>query len=224
MSRPLTPSVQPYRMPRHDELPGPVAPWELDPGRAAVVFHDMQEFFLRSFGDADSPRDALVENCVRVRDAARAGGLPIGYSAQPGSMTSEERGLLSAFWGPGMNRSAADRAIIAPLAPEPDDRVFTKWRYSAFHASDLESWLRENGRDQVVLCGVYAHIGVLATAVDAFSRDIETFLAADAVADFSEENHRLALEYAARNCAVVTTTAGVTRALDASRRATAARA
>jgi bifunctional isochorismate lyase/aryl carrier protein len=47
------------------------------------------------------------------------------------------------------------------------------------------------------------------TTCEAFSHDIETFLVADAVADFSADHHRMALEYAARSCAVVVTTDGV---------------
>jgi isochorismate hydrolase len=43
------------------------------------------------------------------------------------------------------------------------------------------------------------------TAVDAFTHDIETFVVADAVADFSAADHRLALDYAARRCSVVST-------------------
>jgi isochorismate hydrolase len=57
-----------------------------------------------------------------------------------------------------------------------------------------------------LICGVYGHVGVLMTAVDAFSNDIQPFLVADAVADFSAEFHRLALTYAAQRCAMVVTT------------------
>jgi hypothetical protein len=39
------------------------------------------------------------------------------------------------------------------------------------------------------VCGVFAHIGCLLTAADAFSLDFETFLLADAVADFSLSDH-----------------------------------
>ncbi|MNJ60933.1 putative isochorismatase [compost metagenome] len=69
--------------------------------------------------------------------------------------------------------------------------------------------MREAGRDQLIICGVYAHVGVLFTAVEAFTNDIQTFLVADAVSDFSEKYHRMALEYAAQRCAVVCTTEDV---------------
>ena len=65
--------------------------------------------------------------------------------------------------------------------------------------------MRRSGRDQLIVCGVYAHVGVLMTAVDAFTNDIQTFLVADAVADFSADYHRMALEYAAERCASVVT-------------------
>ncbi len=53
---------------------------------------------------------------------------------------------------------------------------------------------------------MYAHIVVLMTACDAWVQDVQAFVVADAVADFSEREHRMALERAAGRCAVVTTT------------------
>lgn len=84
--------------------------------------------------------------------------------------------------------------------------MLTKWRYSAFFRSDLLARMRDQGRDQLIVCGVYGHVGVLATALDAFTNDIESFLVADAVGDFSAAYHRLALDYAAARCSVVTST------------------
>jgi isochorismate hydrolase len=129
-------------------------------------------------------------------------------------MTSQQRGLLSAFWGLGMSVDLVDRQIVDPIAPGPADWLLTKWRYSAFFRSDLLHRLHAHQRDQLIICGVYAHVGVLMTAVEAFSNDIETFLVADGIADFSQESHWLALRYAARTCAVVSTAERILAALD----------
>jgi isochorismate hydrolase len=152
-------------------------------------------------------RDPLVRHCAQLRERCAELGVPVFYTAQPGGMTDEDRGLLKDFWGPGMRVDPVDRQIVTELAPRPGDQVLTKWRYSAFFRSDLLAQLRDRGLDQLIVCGVYAHVGVLATALEAFTNDIQSFL----VADFSADYHRLALDYAATRCSVVTTTEEVFR-------------
>ncbi|NSC25055.1 MULTISPECIES: isochorismatase family protein [Streptomyces] len=201
------PDIPAYPMPGEQDLPANTARWTVRPERAVLLVHDMQRYFLRPF--ADEQRRTLVGNVVLLRERCARLGVPVAFTAQPGSMTPEQRGLLRDFWGPGMRLDAADRDVVGELAPRPDDWLLTKWRYSAFFRSDLLARMRGAGRDQLVVCGVYAHIGVLATAVDAFTHDIQTFMVADAVADFSADEHRLALTYAARRCAVVATTRGL---------------
>ena len=197
------PTIEPYPMPTAGELPANSASWTVDPARAVLLVHDMQRYFLEPL--PQGIREELVRNAAMLREQCAALGVPIAYTAQPGGMSAHERGLLADFWGPGMRVDPSDREVVEPLTPAPADWVLTKWRYSAFFRSDLLERMREQGRDQLVLCGVYAHVGVLMTAVDAFTNDIQPFLVADAVADFSAEYHRLALEYAAGRCAVVLT-------------------
>ncbi len=152
-----------------------------------------------------------MRNCALLRDRCAALGVPVTYTAQPGGMTEQQRGLLKDFWGPGMRVDPLDRPIVEELAPRPGG--------SGVHQVALQRFLQlraagahaRAGRDQLIVCGVYAHVGVLMTAVEAFTNDIEPFLVADAVADFSAEHHRMALDYAAAHCAVVTTTDEVFR-------------
>jgi isochorismate hydrolase len=210
---PGIPEIKPYALPSAGDLPANTASWTPDPRRAVLLVHDAQRFFLRPL-PAATLRSDLTGNIARLLTAARGAGVPVAYTAQPGGMTDEQRGLLQDFWGPGMRVDPADRAIADELTPAAGDWRLTKWRYSAFFRSGLLERLREAGRDQLVLCGVYAHVGVLMTAVEAFSHDIETFLAADAVADFSEADHWMALEYAARRCAVVQVTDRLVADLD----------
>ncbi|MFC5286703.1 isochorismatase family protein [Actinokineospora guangxiensis] len=211
---PGIPAIQAYPLPSAGDLPVSTAQWSIDPSRAVLLVHDMQRFFLRPL--PESLRAELIGNCATLHRRCREVGMPIAYTAQPGGMSDEQRGLLKDFWGPGMRVDPVDREIVDEVAPDEDSWLLTKWRYSAFIHSDLLARMRAAGRDQLVVCGVYAHVGILMTAVDSFSHDIETFLAADAVADFSLAYHRLAMTYAAERCAVVDTTKGLLAGLDAS--------
>jgi trans-2,3-dihydro-3-hydroxyanthranilic acid synthase len=196
------PRITPYPLPSQGDLPGNIARWAVDPSRTVLLVHDMQRYFLRPLPPC--LRADLVRNTALILEHCRKHDVRIAYTKQPGDMSAAKRGLLKDFWGPGMAATAADRQVVPPLTPRDGDWVFTKWRYSAFFRSRLLDQMREDGRDQLVICGVYAHVGVLTTATDSFSHDIETFVVADAVADFSQQHHRQALEHASRCCAVVT--------------------
>ncbi len=205
-------TIEPYDLPT--TVPVSTAGWRPHPGRAALLIHDMQRYFVGFYPEDGALRRTLVGNIVKARATADRLGIPVYYTAQPGSMTPEDRGLLRDIWGPGMKATPADRQVIDELTPTPSDLVLTKWRYSAFHRTDLLDRLRAAGRDQLIVCGIYAHVGCLVTAVEAFTHDIETFFVADAVADFGPDEHRLAVDYAARNCAVATTTAALVGELE----------
>jgi bifunctional isochorismate lyase/aryl carrier protein len=210
------PAIQPYPMPAEDELPDNVASWRISPERAVLLVHDMQNYFLAPFPDA-TPTRQLLGNVTALREAFAAAGAPVTYTAQPGDMTPRQRGLLQDFWGPGMSSSVEHRQIVRGLTPRDGDTVFTKWRPSAFFGTGLLDLLREQGRDQLVICGVYAHVGILMTAHEAFSHDVQAFVVADAVADFSAEYHRLALDYASSRCAVTISTRTALRQIGADR-------
>ncbi|MQA79842.1 MAG: isochorismatase family protein [Streptosporangiales bacterium] len=211
------PTIAAYDMPTEAELGLAQVTWQPDAGRAALLVHDMQHYFVQAFPADRPPVTDLVANIVSLRELATRLGMPVVYTAQPGRMTRAQRGLLHDFWGPGMGTDDHGRRIIDELAPGPQDAVLTKWRYSAFHGTTLANILHRYRRDQLVICGVYAHIGCLMTACDAFTQDIEPFLVADAVADFSLAQHRMGLDYATQRCAVTVTTRRMREALTASR-------
>lgn len=197
-----------YELPPSTSLPAPRVGWQIDMQRSALLIHDMQQYFLKPF-DSEF-RNTLTRNCAKVRDRFTGAGAPVFYTAQPGGMSDADRGLLKDFWGPGMRVDPTDREIVEGLSPRMQDTVLTKWRYSAFFKSDLLREMRQQGRSQLVICGVYGHVGILATALESFANDIETFLVADAIGDFSLQEHRMMLEYASGRCAVVLAAEDVT--------------
>ncbi|MFY1831603.1 isochorismatase family protein [Myxococcus fulvus] len=209
------PAISPYPMPGAADLPKNKVAWKPDPKRAVLLIHDMQRYFVNAFTPGQSPVSELVPNIQRLRQHVRSLGIPVVYSAQPGGQTPEQRGLLLDFWGGGINGDPEQKQIIDALTPAADDIQLTKWTYSAFRRTDLMEVLRARGRDQLIICGIYAHIGCLQTASDGFMSHIQPFLVADALGDFSLDHHQLALDYAAKLCAVTTTTQQVIDALGA---------
>ena len=195
--------------------------WRVDPARAALLVHDMQRYFVRAFElerDGQPLPDAQINiaiaNIRRLLDAAHAANIPVYYTAQPPRQNPADRRLLTDFWGDGL-QDDENAQILDELAPTEADTVLTKWRYSAFVRSPLEEQLKDLGRDQLIIGGIYAHIGCLTTALEAFMRDIQPFMVTDALADFTAEEHRMACEYASGRCARVLNTAEVLEHINA---------
>lgn len=200
------PSIATYDLPTEAELPPSRADWQLDPARAALLVHDMQAYFVDAFVPQSAPIAPATAAIAQLIAGARAAGVPVFYTAQNGDQDRRDRGLQADLWGPGMRHIAEHQPIIDPLRPESGDFVLTKHRYSAFLRSNLETLMRARGRDQLIICGVYAHIGCMLTAGEAFQRDIEPFFVADALADFSRAWHDAALVQVADCSGVVLST------------------
>ncbi|WP_145009127.1 isochorismatase family protein [Pseudomonas oryzihabitans] len=205
------PRLASYPLPQPEGFPANKVDWKPAADRAVLLIHDMQRYFVEFYGD-DSPLIAqVVANIAALRAWADAQGVPVVYTAQPTDQPPADRALLNDMWGPGLTQAdPALQQVVDELAPKDGDVVLTKWRYSAFHRSNLQDLMTEWRRDQLIVCGVYAHIGCLTTCTDAFMRDIQAFLIGDAVADFSEEEHRMALRYVATRCGSTLSTAQVT--------------
>ncbi|MGE8548290.1 isochorismatase family protein [Alcaligenes sp. Marseille-Q7550] len=191
--------------------------WRPQAQRAALLIHDMQAYFLRKYDMDQAPIPALIERIAALRALCRELGIPVFYTAQPVEQPAQDRALLNDFWGPGLTNPQfhEQQAVIPELAPAEDDIMLTKWRYSAFQRSNLRQHLAELGRDQLIITGVYAHIGCMTTALEAFMQDIQPFLAIDGVADFSLEEHEMAVRHVSQRCGVSLTCAQIQDSLNA---------
>ncbi|MCX4029494.1 isochorismatase family protein [Endozoicomonas sp. SM1973] len=200
------PKIVAYQLPSVELMLENRVNWQLDPSRAVLLIHDMQQYFLNYYDTNAEPIPTVLANIQRIKSQLKPLGVPVIYSAQPGDQTPEQRALLQDFWGKGLTADISQTGIIDKLKPEQDDQVITKWRYSAFQRTELLQIMQAQQRDQLIICGIYAHIGCLLTAADAFMNDIKAFFISDAVADFTQQDHLMAINYAAQRCARTITT------------------
>lgn len=176
--------------------------------RAALVTVDMQRDFVS--GRWSIPGTAgVVEQVARLAARFRAAQRPIAhivrlYSpgghdvdsvrrdavergasiAAPGSVGSQLVGELLAV------PSELDVELLLHGEPQPvgsREAVIYKPRWSAFHRTGLEQWLRDNDCDTVVVAGCNLPNCPRATLFDATERDFRAVVVSDAVSQATDE-------------------------------------
>ena len=79
--------------------------------------------------------------------------------------------------------------VAAELAPQHDDVMIFKHRWSAFYQTSLELNLRARGIDTIVLAGLSTDVGIASTAFDARDMDFGIVVARDACWSHRPGNH-----------------------------------
>lgn len=153
----------------------------LDPRRATLVVVDVQE----AFRPAVHAFDVVAANTAVLVQGARALGVPVLVTEQ------YPRGL-----GDTVPEVAVHLDGVARLAKT----VFSAARADGF---DL------GGRDQVIVCGIEAHVCVAQTVLDLVGQDRQVQVAADAVSSRSAEDRTVGLARLAAAGAVVSSTEAV---------------
>ncbi|SQC38319.1 isochorismatase [Klebsiella pneumoniae] len=52
-----------------------------EPSRAALLIHDMQEYFLNFWGENSAMMEKVVANIAALRDFCKQNGIPVYYTA-----------------------------------------------------------------------------------------------------------------------------------------------
>ncbi len=141
----------------------------LSKDNTVLVVIDVQEKLMRVMHE----RDALVTNLEKLVQGANALGLPIIWLEQ------NPRGL-----GPTVPEVARHLDGRAPIE---------KLSFSCCGTQAFQGALDSLGRNQVLLCGIEAHVCVYQTARDLLDSGREVEVVADAVSSRVAENKAIAL-------------------------------
>ncbi len=157
----------------------------LEPEHAALLVIDMQNEFLAEDGLLPTwGGPAVLPRVSRLMESFRRRNRPVIYTRHCYFNPSVDGGTTAEWWGmkddsPILNAALPSSAIHKSIAPKEGETVIAKHRYSAFHATNLESILRNQGVRDVAICGVATNCCCEATAHDALFRDFHIFFLAD---------------------------------------------
>ena len=177
--------------------------FDIDPNQTALLVIDMQNGFAAAEGtlgkagfDISMTRD-IVPKIQRLVEAAHAAGMRVFWSRQvhyPEDKTRGQRlipGHLARGAGRNMlcARGTWDADIIDELKPciGPEDEVFEKHRASCFYSSNFEARLRIFGVRMLIVTGTTASFCVDSTIREAYARDLDVIVPADAISDTEME-------------------------------------
>jgi nicotinamidase-related amidase len=111
------------------------------------------------------------------------------------------------WWWKGMClEGSPESEIHESVAPEKNEKVILKHRYSAFYNTDLETILRCLQIEDLLIVGIMTNMCCESTARDAYYRDYRVFLPADATGSINEEMHLASLLNLAFGFAAISTT------------------
>lgn len=176
---------------------------EISNRNAALIVVDMQNGFCRP----EAPRGgdptrlaAAIAPCVKLVAAARSAGIKVIYTRYMYRADYADGGILIHHLRPDLKQRKAliagtwDIEVVDELKPRDDDFIIDKNRPSSFYGTSLESVLNGIGARQLVVCGVTTNCCVETTVRDASQRDYETFVVRDAVAEYEDDRHEVALK------------------------------
>jgi nicotinamidase-related amidase len=187
------------------------------PARTALLVIDVQIDFVAPdgpMGSAGVDMSAIppaLDRIQRIIAAARAAGATLGFVrvvTRP-ETDSDALKLLMARKGlppesVALCRDGTPGADYYQVRPLPGDLEIQKTLFSSFVGTPLEEQLRERDIDTLVVVGFTTECCVDCTVRDAFHRNFNVFIVADACAAYSPSLHYGALESLALNCALLT--------------------
>ena len=176
----------------------------LDNKKTAVLFFDMLNVYYHGASEETKKRmKPVVDNAVRLMNAARANGILISYAMANHRPDGQSRSLIITDtdmrlrpWpgedcNPtvhGATEGSWEQKVIEEIAPKPEDYVIPKFRWSTFHQTYFDLALRSRGIDTLIVSGGAVDVGVASTVYAARDLDYNVIIVRDACSNSHEDS------------------------------------
>jgi len=177
---------------------------DLNVKKTALLFFDMLNVYYHGAPEETKRRmKPVVDNAVRLRDAARKASIPIFYGMANHRPDGEIRSLIVTdtdmrlrSWPNGecnptihgATEGSWEQKVIEELKPAPEDYVIPKYRWSTFHQTYFDLALRSRGIDTIIISGGAVDVGVASTVYAARDLDYNVIVARDACSNSHDDS------------------------------------
>ena len=176
----------------------------LDTGKTALLFFDMLNVYYHGAPQETQKRmKPVVDNAVRLMKGARRASMPIFYAMAHHLPDGKSRSLVITDtdmrlrpWPNGDCKPAVHGAsegswaqkVIDEIAPQAEDYVIPKFRWSTFHQTYFDLALRSRAIDTLIVSGGAVDVGVASTVYSARDHDYNVIVARDACSNSHEDS------------------------------------
>ena len=172
--------------------------------QTALLFFDMLNVYYHGAPEETKKRmKPVVDNAVRLMNAARQNGILIAYAMANHRPDGESRSMIVTDtdmrlrpWpnddcSPtvhGATEGSWEQKVIEEIAPRADDYVIPKFRWSTFHQTYFDLALRTRRIDTIIISGGAVDVGVASTVYSARDHDYNVIVVRDACSNSHEDS------------------------------------
>ena len=178
--------------------------------KTALLFFDMLNVYFE--GIPEEKQKALkpvADNAVRLMNAARQHGILIYYAMANHRTDGESRYMAITDtdmrlrpWpnddcNPtvhGATEGSREQKVIDQIAPQPQDYIIPKYRWSTFHQTYFDLALRSRGIDTIIISGGAVDVGVASTVYSARDHDYNLVVVRDACSNSHDDSMKALMD------------------------------
>lgn len=192
---------------------------QLDNKKTGLLFFDMLNVYFPA--EKKQAQQPIVDNAVRLMKAARQAGILIYYAMANHRIDGHSRYLAVTDtdmrlrpWpnddcNPtvhGATEGSWEQKVIDAIAPQPEDYIIPKYRWSTFHQTYFDLALRTRGIDTLIISGGAVDVGVASTVYSARDHDYNIVIARDACSNSHDDSMKALMDTVFPRLARVRTT------------------
>jgi ureidoacrylate peracid hydrolase len=177
---------------------------DLEVRQTGLLFFDMLNVYYHGASDETKKRmKPVVDNAVRLMHAARQAKIPIFYAMANHRNDGASRSMIvtdtdmrlrpwpNSDCNPpvhGATEGSWEQKVIEEIAPEPQDYVIPKYRWSTFHGTYFDLALRSRGINTLIISGGAVDVGVASTVYAARDHDYNAIIVRDACSNSHQDS------------------------------------